>query len=279
LSDQSRRAAKARSETSGDARTTRLFAPGAEIADRYLNLLEQTLTGAILKDVGFTPHPSRPDPILADAYDPENRALGIDWPRHAHTMIGTSRLRVLRGQIEQVLDEGIPGDFIETGVWRGGVCIFMRAILAAHGVKDRRVWVADSFAGLPPPNPDQYPADRGSELHNIPILAVALEEVKRNFAKYGLLDEQVEFLPGWFRDTLPRAPIKTLAILRLDGDLYESTIQALESLYDKVSRGGYVIIDDYIIRSCRQAVHDFRARRRIANSLEQIDSCAVCWRA
>jgi hypothetical protein len=143
LSDQSRRAARARSETSGDARTARLFAPGAEIADRYLNLLEQTLTGAILEDVGFTPHP-RPDPILADAYGSEKRTLGIDWPRHAHIVIGTSRLRVLRGQIEQVLDEGIPGDFIETGVWRGGVRIFMRAILAAYGVKDRRVWVVAS---------------------------------------------------------------------------------------------------------------------------------------
>ena len=153
-----------------------------------------------------------------------------------------------------------PGDLIETGVWRGGATIFMRAILKARGVTDRLVWVADSFAGLPPPDTARYPQDEGITLHQFPQLAVPLERVQDNFRRYGLLDEQVRFLKGWFRDTLPTAPIERLAILRLDGDLYESTIQALDSLYHKLSVGGFVIVDDYgNVAACRQAVHDFRA--------------------
>jgi len=72
-------------------------------------------------------------------------------------------------------------------------------------------------------------------------LAVSLERVQDNFRRYGLLDRQVRFLKGWFRDTLPAAPIERLAILRLDGDLYESTIQALGALHGKVSAGGVVM--------------------------------------
>ena len=250
----------------------------ASVADLYLDLLEQTLTGAIFEDVGFIPSPTDPNPALAKGYDAQARHGGIDWPSRAHTMVGLARLRNLRTLVTRVLGEGIPGDLIETGVWRGGACIYMRALLAAYGVTDRRVWVADSFAGLPPPNPKEFPADEGDQLYKIPVLAVSLDEVRKNFAKYRMLDAQVEFLVGWFKDTLPHAPVETLAILRLDGDMYESTIQALASLYDKVSPGGFVIIDDYMIPSCRGAVEDFRGERRITDGLEVIDGSAVFWR-
>ena len=166
------------------------------------------------------------------------RAEGLDWPSRAHTMIGMKRLANVRTCIEAVLADGIPGDLIETGAWRGGTTILMRAVLKAHGVTDRSVWVADSFAGLPPPNATSFPRDAGDRLHSFPQLAVTLERVRDNFRRYGLLDEQVRFLEGWFRDTLPVAPIERLAVLHLDGDLYESTIQSLECLYDKLSVGG-----------------------------------------
>jgi hypothetical protein len=244
----------------------------------YLDLLEQTLTGAILEDVGFLASPNNPNPIHADCYDDHARLVGIDWPSRAHTMVGLTRLRSLRRQVLQVLQDNVPGDFIETGVWRGGASIYMRAILAAHEITDRRIWVADSFTGLPPPNPAEFPADAGDELHKIPVLSVSLDEVKKNFATYNMLDSQVEFLPGWFKDTLPHAPIDKLAILRLDGDMYESTIQALTSLYDKVSVGGFVIVDDFALPGCRQAVDDFRAKRRIVDALTDIDGTASFWR-
>ncbi|MGP0068511.1 MAG: TylF/MycF family methyltransferase [Isosphaeraceae bacterium] len=215
---------------------------------------------------------------LYDRFDEPIRAEGLDWPARAHTMIGRKRLDNVRICVEDVLARGVPGDLIETGVWRGGATILMRAILKAHGVTDRVVWVADSFAGLPPPDSNQYPQDEGDRLHTFGELAVALEQVQDNFRRYGLLDDQVRFLEGWFRETLPSAPIERLAVLRLDGDMYQSTIEALESLYDKVSVGGYVIVDDYgNVAGCRQAVHDFRDARGIRDGIRPIDWAGVYW--
>ena len=117
-------------------------------------------------------------------------AQGRDWPARAHTMIGLKRLANLRMCVETILDDGIPGDLIETGVWRGGATIFMRAILKARDVTDRLVWVADSFAGLPAADTARYPSDEGITLHQFPQLAVSLERVQENFRRYGLLDDR-----------------------------------------------------------------------------------------
>ena len=102
-----------------------------------------------------------------------------------------------------ILDRRVPGDLIETGVWRGGACIFMRALLKAFGDTQRKVWLADSFMGLPKPDSENYPADLGDSLWTVQELRISVEIVKSNFERYGLLDEQVCFLPGWFRETLP----------------------------------------------------------------------------
>jgi hypothetical protein len=157
-------------------------------------------------------------------FDPARREEGLDHPVLAHTMVGLRRLDNIQFCVEDALAAGVPGDLIETGVWRGGASIFMRAILQAHQVADRNVWVADSFQGLPPPDEEKYPADKGDQHYLAPHLAVSLETVKANFARYDLLDDQVCFLPGWFKDTLPVAPIERIAVMRLDGDMYESTI-------------------------------------------------------
>ena len=145
-------------------------------------------------------------------------------------------------------------------------------------VSDRCVWVADSFEGLPPPTPDKYPADRGDNSHEYRELAISLEQVQANFAKYALLDGQVRFLKGWFKDTLPGAPIDLLAVVRLDGDLYESTMDALNALYHKVSPGGYIIVDDFILPKCRAAIADFRRAHGISENIIDIDGAGVFWR-
>ncbi len=196
------------------------------------------------------------------------RAEGRDWPADAETMIGLRRLDNLHYCVLQVIKESVPGDFIETGVWRGGACIFLRAALKAYGDRTRRVWVADSFEGLPKPD-GRYEQDKGDRhWKKSDVLGVSLEQVKANFSRYGLLDEQVQFLKGWFKDTLPTAPIERLAILRVDGDMYASTMDALTNLYRLVSVGGFVIIDDYgEIETCRQAVDDFRKSQGISTSL------------
>lgn len=163
---------------------------------------------------------------------------GMNWPAHAHTMIGLKRLKNIEFCIKNILKNNVSGDLVETGVWRGGATIFMRGILKAYNVKDRLVWVCDSFQGLPPPNVEKYPFDEGLTLNLSPDLSISLETVQNNFKSYGLLDNQVRFVEGFFRDTLPTAPIEQIALLRLDGDLYESTIDALVNLYPKLSVGG-----------------------------------------
>ncbi len=237
----------------------------------YLQLMLDCLTGSIYEDPPLKA-------LGSDKFDPTLREYGWDWPSMAHSMIGRKRMENLRLLVERVLFEGIPGDFIETGVWRGGACIYLRAILEAYGVKGRRVWAADSFEGLPPPDAESYPADAGDTFHTYRELAVSIEMVKRNFARYGLLDDQVVFLKGWFRNTLPDSQTGPLAILRMDGDMYESTMDALSHLYDRVSAGGYVIVDDYrVVDGCRQAVDDYRARRGICDEIVEIDGVGVFW--
>lgn len=143
------------------------------------------------------------------------RQDGMDWPRAAHSMIGRERMNQLHEALETVVRENIEGDFIETGVWRGGSCIFMNGFLQANNITDRNVWVADSFEGLPTPNIEQYPRDFGDYLHSFDYLRVSLEQVQENFRKYDLLNDQVKFLKGWFKDTLPSAPIEKLRLLAL----------------------------------------------------------------
>ncbi|MBX9626474.1 MAG: TylF/MycF family methyltransferase [Gemmataceae bacterium] len=246
-------------------------APG-DAAGLYLDLLKRCLTNWLYPEVEAVLDPARP-------FDPGRRTEGLDWPPTAHTMVGRRRLDQLQRCVEAALREGVPGDLLEAGVWRGGAGILMRGVLRAYGVADRRVWLADSFAGLPPPDPARYPADAGLDLHRFPYLAVPEERVRENFRRYGLLDDRVVFLPGWFRGTLPAAPVGRLAVLRLDGDLYESTTDALVHLYPRVSAGGFVVVDDYgAVDACRQAVHDYRRAAGVADPVVAIDRSGVYWR-
>lgn len=239
----------------------------------YLDLVRNCILGLVYDDPAMVPKQG-----TAGAFSAEVRENGLDWPSTAHSMIGNKRMSNVQALAEHALARGIPGDFIETGVWRGGTCIMMRAVLKAYDVTDRTVWVADSFAGLPPPDPKLYPADQGDTHFTFAELAISLEQVKQNFSRYGLLDEQVRFLKGWFKDTLPAAPIQQLAVLRLDGDMYESTIDALRSLFPKLAPGGFVIIDDYgYIESCRRAVHDYRNAHGITDTIYDIDGIGVFW--
>ena len=268
-------------------------------ADLYLDLLKKALSYTLWEEPGVpieTFNYNRP-PLRRAAfaaiswvsrqlgltvlrnvhYTPAQRENGALMPMHAHTMIGRKRLDNLQFCIEDALRNRVPGDLIETGVWRGGACILMRAVLAAHGVTDRRVFVADSFAGLPPPDVKVYPKDEGDRHHEQRFLDVSRQQVEENFLLYGLLDAQVVFLEGWFKDTLPKAPTDAFCVMRLDGDMYGSTMDALTNLYPRLSPGGYCIIDDYDIPRCREAVEDYRRDQRIAAPIRAIDQSGVFW--
>ena len=105
------------------------------------------------------------------------------------TMMGMGALDNLHACLDDVVGNGVPGDVIETGVWRGGGCIFMRGHLMVHGETARKVWVADSFEGLPKPSGD-FAADAGDTLWQSEYLAVSEETVRANFRKYDLLDDR-----------------------------------------------------------------------------------------
>lgn len=211
-------------------------------------------------------------------YSKDQLDRGVVVPVQAHTMIGMKRLENLRCCVEDVLRDDVPGDLIETGAWRGGACILMRAVLAARGVTDRRVFVADSFRGLPRPDASKFPKDAGDRHHEQRFLVASRQQAERNFELYGLLDDQVVFLEGWFKDTLPNVPSSRFSVIRLDGDMYQSTMEALTHLYPKLSQGGYCIIDDYDIRNCREAVGDYRTENRITETIQPIDGSGVFWR-
>jgi O-methyltransferase len=239
--------------------------PRSTARDLYLDLLTRILTNTIYEDAS----------IDRTRFDGATRREGRDWPAVAHTMVGKLRLQNLRELVQRVLDEDIPGHLIETGVWRGGCCILMRGVLAANDVNDRKVFVADSFKGLPPP---RLPEDAGDIHHRIKVLAVPEEEVRLNFEKYGLLDDSIVFVKGLFQDTLKNLDAVPFALMRLDGDMYESTWVALEQLYPRLSPRGFVIIDDYgAIESCRRAVTDFRTKNAIHEPMHEIDWTGVWW--
>lgn len=272
----------------------------SQIRDIYLTLLKKTLRfefwedpgkplevvsyraprilQPVLRTIANTLARFRVRVVVLRDMEQERRAPGSTWPACAHTMVSMARLDNIQAVLEIILREDVPGDLIETGVWRGGSCILMRAILKAYGDTNRRLFVADSFAGLPKPDTERCPADTNDKHFTHDFLAVSQQQVEDNFRKYGLLDEQVVFLKGWFKDTLPTAPIKSLALMRLDGDMYESTMDALTSLYDKLSPGGFCIIDDYSLPGCHAAVDDFRNRKHIREPLQHIDSSSCYWR-
>ena len=209
----------------------------------------------------------------------DDRMNGKDWPLYAESMIGYKRLSNVQQCVIDVIEKNIPGDLIETGVWRGGTVIFMRGILKAFDVADRIVWAADSFDGLPMPNKEKYEADKDDVFYTFDELKISLDIVKKNFEKYGLLDDKVKFLKGWFKDTLPSAPIEKLAVLRLDGDMYESTMDGLINLYPKLSPGGYIIIDDWgSVKGCQMAVLDYRKKHGINEEIIPIDYDGVYWK-
>jgi len=268
----------------------------APAADLYLDLLKKALTRALIAGAPerHTLHPSRqvfrlaygflrrvlsgwglelvrvrpwnPEAYLESGHAAENRI------EDAESMVGLRQFDHMEHCIHQVVQNNVPGDLLEAGVWRGGMCIFMRGALKALGETGRRVWVVDSFEGLPPLDTavDKHPWKAGD-------MAVPLEKVKRNFARYDLLDDNVQFLKGFFCDTLP-GPVGPLAILRVDADLYTSTTDVLQALYSRLSPGGFAIFDDYQnLPDCRRAIDEFRANHHITEPIQMIDRRAAYW--
>lgn len=274
--------------------------PGNPARERYLRLLKRALINLLYPELELQLHVlahagcqdlagAELQRLLRDLGEREPEALarllarkrgGMALEHCPHTMIGQFRLDNIERCAERIFADFIPGDFLEAGVCQGGATIFMRALQLVHCEAHRRTWVVDSFRGVPASDQEvdrRYGLNLEEALE--PWLAFSEARVRANFARYDLLDEGVEFVAGWVADSLPGAPIGALALLRLDVDLYSSTRDCLDLLYDRVSPGGFIIIDDYeLLESCRDAVDDFRARRAIADPIHAIDSNGIFWR-
>lgn len=258
---------------------------------RYLDLLKQVITGSLFVESSWLPIVQPKSSLKAAVirflgrrnfimlkvtpFNTAKREGGEDWPLIGYSMAGHKRIDNVRDLIASVVDENVEGDFVECGVWRGGSSMYAKAALNLLG-SDKHVWLCDSFEGMPV----QKDVDKvDPALAGHPILIADLPSVKGNFERFGLLDDKVHFVKGWFSESLPTAPIEKISILRLDGDYYSSTMDALQALYDKVSPGGYVIVDDYnAFAGCKAAIHDFFAEKGINPELVTIDRIAVYWR-
>jgi hypothetical protein len=273
-----------------------------DLAARYLSLLKSALLNDLYLEAEgqlaylidsqladgpfdirefFDLHRRQPELIeeIRSAHDSGRHLRGLlRYVTIGATMIGRARLENLHECLQAIHSDGVPGDLIECGAWRGGACIFMAGFLAAYDVSDRMVWVADSFEGVPAP---RLAEDEGLDLSagRYPMLAVDDDQVREMFRRFDLDLDCVRFAKGWFRDTLATLPIDRLALLRIDGDLYESTRDALTALYDKVAPGGFVIVDDYgLLEPCARATNEFRAARGIEEPLVDIDGMGIFWR-
>lgn len=258
--------------------------PKSPLYNAYLELIKRSLGDFLYDNDASRRHHFHPytytllntgEKITLSDYE-SLKEEGLIDSKNAHTLIGLKRMGQLQTAIEILDKEGVQGDLLEAGILRGGACILMRAVLKALQNEQRSVWVADSFQGFPESeltahgitNPEQFNRQ-----------AASLTEVKALFARYQLLDEQVRFLPGFFENSLPDAPIETLALLRLDSDFYASTACSLKHLYPKLVEGGFIIIDDYyIFEGCRRAVREYRSAHQITTPLERIDAASVFWR-
>jgi O-methyltransferase len=264
-----------------DTRQPEARGPGAEpeeLRSAYLDLLKLSLcdlAGTSTTSVWRDPHTAEVMSRVLRGDDFAIRALGADWPLQGLTMVGLNRLDDLQSCVESIVRDGVQGDLIEAGSWRGGASILMRATLDALGAHDRTVWVADSFEGFPIPD-DQHPETE--PFAEVSFLAVPLEDVRGHFARLGL-DRGVEFVPGFFQETMPTLTGRSWSLLRLDGDSYEATWVTLESLYPGLAAGGYVVVDDYgAVEECQRAVDDYRRHEGIDDPIEAIDWTASRWR-
>lgn len=232
-----------------------------------------------LRDIRFR-QPEAFQALLDAKTDFESGVAARVPPCFAQTLIGLAGLDNLERSAETVFADGIPGGFMEAGVCLGGAAVFLRGLQVAFGQPERRLWAADSFRGLPASEAEaDLESGRDFSEPAAPLMAFGLDGVRDHFLRYGLLDGGVSFLPGWFAETLPGAPVGPLAILRIDADIYASTREALVHLYDGVSPGGFVIVDDYGGHPpCRRAVDEFRAERGILDPVRFADRSIVYWR-
>lgn len=257
----------------------------------YIEMMKSYVSGTVFMDAELSVIPSPSVPATLDL-NLAIRQKGEDWTYAGDTMTGWARLNNIRDLLTDIICNNIRGDYIETGVWRGGASIFAKAVMSALEEPDddesttisssphRISYVCDSFQGLPPGDRNLDLSDKNWDTVGKGYLEVASNIVANNFKKFGMLDSNVVFAKGFFNETMPplSKQILSLSIMRLDGDMYESTVDVLYNLYDKLSIGGYVIMDDWFGFPSRTACEDFFQVHQINPDIIAIDNTAAYWK-
>lgn len=248
----------------------------AGLRDDYLRVVREALTGYIIRTPSATL--TSLDSVTEGPFNATLRNEGKDWPMHGYSMAGNVRLQNVQQSLEAVLSEGIPGSFVECGVWRGGASIYAAAVLHAYGITDRDVHLVDSFKGLPPNTTDKDTV----AWSKMKFLMIPLEKVQDHFRSFGLLGPRVHFHQGYFRYALPRwrgGDRSPIAVLRMDGDMWESTMDQFYNLWDDIAPGGFIIVDDYgVVVEARKAVHDFLDHHGYQVAIHDIDGVGAWFR-
>eukprot|EP01063_Lacrimia_lanifica_P037263 TRINITY_DN75_c1_g4_i1.p1 TRINITY_DN75_c1_g4~~TRINITY_DN75_c1_g4_i1.p1 ORF type:complete len:456 (+),score=164.17 TRINITY_DN75_c1_g4_i1:112-1479(+) len=246
---------------------------------QYLELVRMLESGLAYGTAELTTHPATGGANIVSKLDVALREQGGDWPLLGDTMTGTKRLHNVRDLVTTAVRDGIEGDYIETGVWRGGSSVFARAVLNSLGQHNRVSYVCDSFHGLPPGERNLDGGDKNWNKQT--YLYIPPEIVAQNFNRMNLLDENVVFAKGYFNETMPqlKTRVKKLAVLRFDGDIYESAVDVLYNMYDKLQVGGYFICDDWYGFPSKTAIEDFfKVHDQPLPNIVQIDSLATWWK-
>jgi O-methyltransferase/8-demethyl-8-(2,3-dimethoxy-alpha-L-rhamnosyl)tetracenomycin-C 4'-O-methyltransferase len=234
--------------------------------DAYLDLVKRAITNYLYLGSDQAVEQFR----CVTHYNLQTSKWKIDALSRPKTLLTRSQLDLVQEAVLAVTRNNVPGDFLEAGIWRGGVIILMRALIDAYNIEGRKIVAADSFEGIP----------KNTRALNDPVdqwndrWVASLKEVKEGIARFGLLDYRIEFLPGYFEDSLKALKGRTFSVIRLDSDSYDSVETSLEYLYPLVPTGGFVIIDDWHLPGCRMAVTAYREQLGIRDEVHERDGNA-----
>lgn len=219
------------------------------------------------------------------AFPPDMDQEAVDIIRRVQPFTMTSKERVfaLVQAVRYLIEAGVPGAFVECGVWRGGSMMAVAQVLLRLGCADRELHLFDTFEGMPQPThldvdyagvaamTEFVRTRRGTDASD--WCSAAVDDVRRNLLSTGYGEKQMKFIQGRVENTVPACAPDSIALLRLDTDWYESTLHEMVHLFPRLSPGGVLIIDDYgYWQGARRAVDEYFAKQRIAILLDRVDN-------
>jgi O-methyltransferase len=201
-----------------------------------------------------------------------------------YSMTSLDRMYALFKSVIYVVDNNIPGDFVECGVWRGGSSMLIAETLKLMNQTDRKIYLYDTFEGMPEPSSKDTKIRKSedpkkiweSEQKNGGWCAVSLEEVQSNLQRTNYPFSNLIFVKGMVEDTIPTTAPDTISLLRLDTDFYDSTYHEFVHLYPRLSHKGILIIDDYgSWKGSRDASDQYFKENNIHLLLHRVDTGTV----